>query len=144
MLAVTKKLQKMRFWSLPNPSKSSPERSKTHKNQPRATTNAARSGKSAQEAPKKRPRAPKCAKKRQHSPNMVPNKVRILRSEGVCPPHKVLRSIRSCILKHLGLTRLGTASSAADFDGSAIPPTPSATTATTNDDGDGAENFFEI
>ena len=86
MLAITKKLQKMRFWSLPNPSKSSPERSKTHKNQPRATTNAARSAKSAQEAPKKRPRAPKCAKKRQHSPNMVPRKVGKLRIEGSWTP----------------------------------------------------------
>ena len=90
MLAVTKKLQKMRFWSFPNPSKSSPERSKTNKNQPRATTNAARSAKSAQEAPKKHPRAAKKLPRWKNSANMaptVPTQAKCFRSvEWLGPP----------------------------------------------------------
>ena len=90
MLPRASQIELEAAWDAKKPTKSDNKRSKRRQMQPR----------SAQER-----------KKCQHGSNRAYGSLGRWHAR---PPPKVLRSIRSSILKHIGLTRLGTASSAAD------------------------------
>ena len=100
---------------LPNPPKSSPERSRRHKNRIKTPT-------SSQETRKKGPRAPKKHPRAQNSANMPPREMRKLRGAGgPAPPLGTYNRYFQQYIRLLDLTRLGTDSGAADFGSLSLP-----------------------